>query len=170
MRFVRHIDDLILDPKGRAAPPFQVALPSGVGGSAAARRAAIPSSRSRPPPRPGNLVDGAYSLACFGDVATEICIRTLVAGGPRFDEAGAEGLGVDKVFGTPRETSFECGQRGGAGQRRVHPDRLLGPNGVPEDDQTARPSHQRWNAGRLGLCRIVTPPSSSGQDEAAGRS
>lgn len=24
----------------------------------------------------GNLVDGAYSLACFGDVATEICIRT----------------------------------------------------------------------------------------------
>lgn len=24
----------------------------------------------------GNLVDGAYSLAAFGDVATEICIRT----------------------------------------------------------------------------------------------
>ena len=24
----------------------------------------------------GNLVDGAYSLACFGDVATEVCIRT----------------------------------------------------------------------------------------------
>jgi 3-aminobutyryl-CoA ammonia-lyase len=24
----------------------------------------------------GNLVDGAYSLACFGDVATELCIRT----------------------------------------------------------------------------------------------
>ena len=24
----------------------------------------------------GNLVDGAYSLACFGDVATEICIHT----------------------------------------------------------------------------------------------
>ena len=24
----------------------------------------------------GNLVDGAYSLACFGDVATEMCIRT----------------------------------------------------------------------------------------------
>ena len=24
----------------------------------------------------GNLVDGAYSLACFGDVATETCIRT----------------------------------------------------------------------------------------------
>jgi 3-aminobutyryl-CoA ammonia-lyase len=23
----------------------------------------------------GDLVDGAYSLACFGDVATEICIR-----------------------------------------------------------------------------------------------
>jgi 3-aminobutyryl-CoA ammonia-lyase len=23
----------------------------------------------------GNLVDGAYSLACFGDVATEVCIR-----------------------------------------------------------------------------------------------
>ncbi len=23
----------------------------------------------------GNLVDGAYSLACFGDVATEACIR-----------------------------------------------------------------------------------------------
>jgi 3-aminobutyryl-CoA ammonia-lyase len=24
----------------------------------------------------GNLVDGAFSLACFGDVATELCIRT----------------------------------------------------------------------------------------------
>jgi 3-aminobutyryl-CoA ammonia-lyase len=24
----------------------------------------------------GHLVDGAYSLACFGDVATELCIRT----------------------------------------------------------------------------------------------
>lgn len=24
----------------------------------------------------GNLVDGAYTLACFGDVATEVCIRT----------------------------------------------------------------------------------------------
>lgn len=24
----------------------------------------------------GNLVDGAYSLGCFGDVATEMCIRT----------------------------------------------------------------------------------------------
>ncbi|GAB6902983.1 3-aminobutyryl-CoA ammonia lyase [Kineosporia succinea] len=24
----------------------------------------------------GNLVDGAFGLACFGDVATEICIRT----------------------------------------------------------------------------------------------
>ncbi len=24
----------------------------------------------------GNLVDGAYSLGCFGDVATELCIRT----------------------------------------------------------------------------------------------
>jgi 3-aminobutyryl-CoA ammonia-lyase len=23
----------------------------------------------------GNLVDGAFSLACFGDVATELCIR-----------------------------------------------------------------------------------------------
>jgi 3-aminobutyryl-CoA ammonia-lyase len=24
----------------------------------------------------GDLVDGAYSLACFGDAATEVCIRT----------------------------------------------------------------------------------------------
>jgi 3-aminobutyryl-CoA ammonia-lyase len=24
----------------------------------------------------GDLVDGAYSLGCFGDVATELCIRT----------------------------------------------------------------------------------------------
>src|ERR1700760_4535585 len=24
----------------------------------------------------GNLLDGAFSLACFGDVATELCIRT----------------------------------------------------------------------------------------------
>ena len=24
----------------------------------------------------GSLIDGAFSLACFGDVATEVCIRT----------------------------------------------------------------------------------------------
>ena len=33
----------------------------------------VPSSHAH---YAGNLVDGAYSLACFGDVATELCIRT----------------------------------------------------------------------------------------------
>ena len=32
----------------------------------------VPSSHAH---YAGNLVDGAYSLACFGDVATEACIR-----------------------------------------------------------------------------------------------
>jgi len=33
----------------------------------------VPSSHAH---YAGNLVDGAYSLALFGDVATEVCIRT----------------------------------------------------------------------------------------------
>ena len=46
----------------------------------------------------GNLVDGAYSLACFGDVATELCIRT----------DGDEGL-----FASYSDVQFHAAVRGG---------------------------------------------------------
>jgi 3-aminobutyryl-CoA ammonia-lyase len=46
----------------------------------------------------GNLVDGAFSLACFGDVATEICIRT----------DGDEGL-----FASYSDVQFTAAVRGG---------------------------------------------------------
>jgi 3-aminobutyryl-CoA ammonia-lyase len=49
------------------------------GGSAAAVGVAVVHRRYVPYSHAhyaGNLVDGAYSLALFGDVATELCIRT----------------------------------------------------------------------------------------------
>jgi 3-aminobutyryl-CoA ammonia-lyase len=46
----------------------------------------------------GNLVDGAYSLALFGDVATEVCIRT----------DGDEGL-----FASYSDVQFEAPVRAG---------------------------------------------------------
>jgi 3-aminobutyryl-CoA ammonia-lyase len=46
----------------------------------------------------GNLVDGAYSLALFGDVATEVCIRT----------DGDEGL-----FASYSEVQFQAPVRAG---------------------------------------------------------
>jgi 3-aminobutyryl-CoA ammonia-lyase len=46
----------------------------------------------------GNLVDGAYSLQMFGDVATEMCIRT----------DGDEGL-----FASYSDVQFEAPVRGG---------------------------------------------------------
>ena len=52
----------------------------------------------------GNLVDGAYSLAAFGDVATELCIRT----------DGDEGL-----FASYSDVQF----RGADPGRRLHRDR-----------------------------------------------
>src|SRR4051812_13406893 len=48
----------------------------------------------------GNLVDGAYSLACFGDVATELCIRT----------DGDEGL-----FASYSDVQFKAPVRAGDG-------------------------------------------------------
>ena len=47
----------------------------------------------------GNLVDGAYSLAMFGDVATEVCIRT----------DGDEGL-----FASYSDVQFRAPVRAGA--------------------------------------------------------
>lgn len=46
----------------------------------------------------GDLVDGAYSLQCFGDAATEVCIRT----------DGDEGL-----FAAYREVQFHAPVRAG---------------------------------------------------------
>ncbi|HOF64491.1 MAG TPA: hotdog domain-containing protein [Dermatophilaceae bacterium] len=42
-------------------------------GTAVTHRRYVPFSHAH---YAGNLVDGAYSLAAFGDVATELCIRT----------------------------------------------------------------------------------------------
>jgi 3-aminobutyryl-CoA ammonia-lyase len=42
-------------------------------GMAVTHRRYVPSSHAH---YAGNLVDGAYSLQLFGDVATELCIRT----------------------------------------------------------------------------------------------
>lgn len=45
----------------------------GLVGATVTHRRYVPSSHAH---YAGNLVDGAYSLAAFGDVATELCIRT----------------------------------------------------------------------------------------------
>ncbi len=42
-------------------------------GVSVVHRRYVPSSHAH---YAGNLVDGAYGLACFGDAATELCIRT----------------------------------------------------------------------------------------------
>ena len=52
--------------------PQQPARPVTVGMTVMHRRY-VPYSHAH---YAGNLVDGAYSLAAFGDVATELCIRT----------------------------------------------------------------------------------------------
>ena len=52
--------------------PKQPARPVTVGMTVTHRRY-VPYSHAH---YAGNLVDGAYSLAAFGDVATELCIRT----------------------------------------------------------------------------------------------
>ena len=52
--------------------PQQPARPVTVGMTVTHRRY-VPYSHAH---YAGNLVDGAYSLAAFGDVATELCIRT----------------------------------------------------------------------------------------------
>ncbi len=55
----------------------------------------VPSSHAH---YAGNLVDGAYSLGLFGDVATEMCIRT----------DGDEGL-----FASYTDVQFRAAVRGG---------------------------------------------------------
>jgi 3-aminobutyryl-CoA ammonia-lyase len=69
----------------------------------------------------GNLVDGAYSLGLFGDVATEMCIRTdgdegLFASYSRVDFVGPVRAGdvveatatVTRVGRRSREMAFEA--------------------------------------------------------------
>jgi 3-aminobutyryl-CoA ammonia-lyase len=53
-----------LSPPGRPSPDV---------GLTVVHRRYVPYSHAH---YAGNLVDGAYSLAAFGDVATEMCIRT----------------------------------------------------------------------------------------------
>jgi len=49
------------------------ARPAPQAGTTVTHRRYVPYSHAH---YAGNLVDGAYSLAAFGDVATELCIRT----------------------------------------------------------------------------------------------
>jgi 3-aminobutyryl-CoA ammonia-lyase len=55
-------------PMSSATPPGDPRL-----GLTVTHRRYVPYSHAH---YAGNLVDGAYSLALFGDVATEVCIRT----------------------------------------------------------------------------------------------
>jgi 3-aminobutyryl-CoA ammonia-lyase len=55
-------------PPGPSAP-----ADNGLVGTTVTHRRYVPFSHAH---YAGNLVDGAYSLAAFGDVATELCIRT----------------------------------------------------------------------------------------------
>ncbi len=71
----------------------------------------------------GNLVDGAYVLAMFGDVATELCIRTdgdegLFAG---YDEVAfrAPVMGGDVLEATATVTRVGRRSRGVAFEARV---------------------------------------------------
>jgi len=71
----------------------------------------------------GNLVDGAYVLAMFGDVATELCIRTdgdegLFAG---YDEVAfrAPVMGGDVLEATATVTRVGTRSRGVAFEARV---------------------------------------------------
>jgi 3-aminobutyryl-CoA ammonia-lyase len=71
----------------------------------------------------GNLVDGAYVLAMFGDVATELCIRTdgdegLFAG---YDEVSfrAPVMGGDVLEATATVTRVGSRSRGVAFEARV---------------------------------------------------
>ena len=66
-------------PRARPGPPADQPQPSHEGerdrpvGLTVTHRRYVPYSHAH---YAGNLVDGAYSLAAFGDVATELCIRT----------------------------------------------------------------------------------------------
>jgi 3-aminobutyryl-CoA ammonia-lyase len=62
-------DDLV-DP---ATPGAAAGRPDPRLGLVVTHRRYVPYSHAH---YAGNLVDGAYSLGCFGDLATEICIRT----------------------------------------------------------------------------------------------
>jgi 3-aminobutyryl-CoA ammonia-lyase len=83
----------------------------------------------------GNLVDGAYSLAAFGDVATEMCIRT----------DGDEGLFAsysDVQFRAPcapvtssRSPRPSCGS--GAGRREMDFEVRVVGRGTPERGESA---------------------------------
>lgn len=56
------------DPHGGAAPAADPRV-----GTVVTHRRYVPYSHAH---YAGNLVDGAYSMGLFGDVATEMCIRT----------------------------------------------------------------------------------------------
>ena len=57
----------------RPRPPRSAAMTRAEVGFTVTHRRYVPYSHAH---YAGNLVDGAYSLAAFGDVATELCIRT----------------------------------------------------------------------------------------------
>ena len=90
----------------------------------------------------GNLVDGAYSLAAFGDVATEMCIRT----------DGDEGL-----FASYSDVQFLAPVRAGD----VHRDRApAGPGRPPQPGDRVRGARRRPRrpGPRESAAEILDPP------------
>jgi 3-aminobutyryl-CoA ammonia-lyase len=89
-------------------------------GSSVTHRRYVPYSHAH---YGGNLVDGAYVLAMFGDVATELCIRTdgdegLFAG---YDEVSfrAPVMGGDVLEATATVTRVGTRSRGVSFEARV---------------------------------------------------
>ena len=93
----------------------------------------------------GNLVDGAYVLGLFGDVATELCIRT----------DGDEGL-----FASYSDVQFRAPVRAGdvleatatvtAVGRRSRAARVRGPGGLPGRSGAGRSAAGAGRADRGG--------------------
>jgi 3-aminobutyryl-CoA ammonia-lyase len=108
----------------------------------------------------GNLVDGAYSLAAFGDVATEMCIRT----------DGDEGL-----FASYSEVQFRAPVRAGdvieiearlvrVGSRSREMEfevRVVG-RGVPERGESAADILEPPIVATTARGVVVVPPMSIG--------
>jgi 3-aminobutyryl-CoA ammonia-lyase len=108
----------------------------------------------------GNLVDGAYSLAAFGDVATELCIRT----------DGDEGL-----FASYSDVQFKAPVRAGdvieveaklvrVGSRSREMDfelRVVG-RGVPEQGPSRAALLDPPVVATTALGVVVVPPPTAG--------
>ncbi|MFZ0324962.1 MAG: hotdog domain-containing protein [Actinomycetes bacterium] len=106
----------------------------------------------------GNLVDGAYSLALFGDVATEVCIRT----------DGDEGLFAsysDVQFLAPVRAGdvveVECTvERVGTRSRTLRFEARVVCRGRPERGESAADVLEPPIVATTALGTVVVPPAS----------